>query len=365
MFVKNTYLTIKNDSIMKKQIALIFTITFIFCLSVFAQTKKQYIRLSAAFYNVENLFDTINQPDVIDEEFTPEGLNKWNTEKYNRKLENLSYVISQVGSKGGPEILGLAEVENRGVIEDLINMPLLKDKGYGIAHFDSPDRRGVDVGLIYVKDVFQLTESFPHPVILPNGYPTRDVLRASGYIDGELFHFLVAHWPSRSGGEAASMPKRMAAAKVMRDVSDSLLTINKDANIVLMGDFNDDPVSKSVKDGLKIKESPKNLKYNDLFTPMLKLYKEGVGTLAYRDVWNLFDILVVNGNLVGKDYSTFKIYTDPRTKNSAFVFNKEFLLQSDGPFKNYPYRTIVGGEYHGGYSDHFPVYMYLVKEVGN
>lgn len=343
---------------------LTLAITLVFCTSVTAQGKKQYVRLSVAFYNVENLFDTINQPNVNDEEFTPDGLNKWNTEKYNRKLENLSYVISQVGSKGGPTILGLSEIENRGVVEDLINMPLLKDQNYGIAHFDSPDRRGIDVGLIYVKDVFQLTESYPHPVILPNGYPTRDVLRATGYIDGELFHFLVAHWPSRSGGEAASMPKRMAAAKVMRHVSDSLLAENKDANVILMGDFNDDPVSKSIEEGLKIKSSPKKLKHNDLFSPMLKLYKEGVGTLAYRDVWNLFDIMVVNGNLVGNDYESFKIYKDPKTKNSAFVFNKEFLLQSDGPFKNYPYRTIVGGEYQGGYSDHFPVYLYLVKEIG-
>lgn len=348
---------------MKKQKLLTLALTLVFCLSAYAQNNKQYIRLSVGFYNVENLFDTINQPNVIDEEFTPDGLNKWNTEKYNKKLENLSYVISQVGAQGGPTIMGLAEIENRGVIQDLIDMPLLKDNEYGIAHFDSPDRRGIDVGLIYMKNVFQLTESFPHPVMLPTGYLTRDVLRATGYIDGELFHFLVAHWPSRSGGEAVSVPKRMAAAKVMRHVSDSLLAVNKDANVVLMGDFNDDPVSVSVKDGLKIKKSSKNLKYNDLFSPMLKLYKEGVGTLAYRDVWNLFDILIVNGNLLGNDYSKFKLYTDPKTKNSAFVFNKEFLLQSDGAFKNYPYRTIVGGEYQGGYSDHFPVYMYLVKEV--
>lgn len=348
---------------MKKLNYITLTLAFIFALSAYAQNNKQYIRLSVGFYNVENLFDTINQPDVIDEEFTPDGLNKWNTERYNQKLENLAYVISQVGSKGGPEILGLAEVENRGVVEDLINMPRLKDKGYGIAHFDSPDRRGVDVALIYAKNVFHLTESHPHPVILPSGYPTRDVLRASGYIDGELFHFLVAHWSSRSGGEAKSMPNRLASARVMRQVSDSLLAVNKDAKVVLMGDFNDDPVSKSVRDGLKIKGSTRNLKYDDLFTPMLKLYKEGVGTLAYRDVWNLFDILVVNGNLVGKDLETFKIYTDPKTKNSAYVFNKEFLLQRDGPYKNYPFRTIVGGEYQGGYSDHFPVYLYLVKEV--
>ena len=348
---------------MKKLNLLTLALAFVFCLSAYTQSNKQYIRLSVGFYNVENLFDTINQPNVIDEEFTPTGLNKWNTERYNQKLENLSYVISQVGAKGGPTILGLAEIENRGVIEDLINMPLLKDNGYDIAHFDSQDRRGIDVALIYIKDVFKITESYPHPVYLPNGYRTRDVLRASGFIDGELFHFLVAHWSSRSGGEAASMPNRMAAATVMRNVSDSLLAINKDAKVILMGDFNDDPVSKSLKDGLKIKEKPKNLKHNDLFTPMLKLYKEGVGTLAYRDVWNLFDIMVVNGNLVGNDYKTFKLYTDPKTKNSAFVFNKEFLLQSDGPFKNYPFRTIVGGEYQGGYSDHFPVYLYLVKEV--
>ena len=256
---------------MKKLNLLTLALSLVFCLSVHAQNKKQYLRLSVGFYNVENLFDTINDPRIRDEDFTPEGLNKWNTQKYNRKLEMLADVISQVGSTGGPEILGLSEVENRAVVQDLIDMPLLKDKGYEIAHFDSPDNRGVDVALIYVKNVFQLTESHPHPVILPSGYPTRDVLRASGYIDGELFHFLVAHWPSRSGGEAASMPNRMAAAKVMRHVTDSLLAINKEANVVLMGDFNDDPVSKSIKEGLQIKKSAKNLKYNERVSPMLKV----------------------------------------------------------------------------------------------
>ena len=209
----------------------------------------------------------------------------------------------------------------------------------------------------------QVCDKKAYPVILPDNDKTRDVLRVTGFIDGEKFHFLVGHWPSRSGGEAISLSKRMTAAKVMRHVADSLLDVDHSANVILMGDFNDDPVSRSVMEGLAVKKSPKRLHYNDLYTPMLRLYEEGIGTLAYRDVWNLFDIIVVNGNLLRNDYTRFKLYTDPKTKNSAFVFNKAFLRQSDGPYKNYPYRTIVGGEYQGGYSDHFPVYIYLVKEV--
>ncbi len=347
--------------IMKKTTIIIIFIAVAICF-LQAQSDKKYIRLTVGFYNLENLLDTIDQPGIHDSDFTPNGLNKWNTEKYQKKLENMSFVISQIGNTA-PSILGVTEIENRAVLEDLINMPLLKDKDYEIAHFDSPDERGIDVGLLYVKDVFLVYESKAHPVILPDGDKTRDILQVSGFIDGERFHIMVGHWPSRSGGEAASLNKRMIAANVMRHVTDSLLEIDKSANVILMGDFNDDPVSQSVKKGLKIKNSSDKLAYDDLFTPMLKLYKEGIGTLAYRDVWNLFDIIVVNGNLFRKDYQRFKIYTDPKTRNNAFVFNKEFLMQSDGTYKNYPFRTIVGGEYQGGYSDHFPVYIYLVKEV--
>ena len=347
---------------MKKLLPLLlFGILF---LSLAAQSKKQYIRLCVGFYNVENLFDTINQPGVIDEEFTPKGLNRWDIHKYNNKLANLSTVISQIGGNG-PAVLGVAEVENRGVLEDLIAQPLLRDKGYAVAHFDSPDARGVDVGLLYMKNVFSVTESKAHRVSIPEEphIRTRDILQVSGYIDGEKFHFLVGHWPSRSGGEAASIHRRMAAARVMRSVTDSLLQIDKDAHVILMGDFNDDPTSPSIREGLKAQYHDRNLKYDDLFTPMYKLYKDGIGTLAYRDVWSLFDIMLVNGNLLGNNYERFTLYKDPKSGNQAFIFNKPFLQQKEGPFKGYPLRTIVGGEYHGGYSDHFPVYIYLVKEV--
>ncbi len=344
---------------MKKTSLLLFV--FFFFLFFVSNAQKQYVRLTVGFYNLENLYDTIVSPDIHDEEFTPLGLNRWDSQKYNRKLENLSTVISQVGGNG-PAILGVSEIENRCVLQDLINMPLLKDKNYDIAHIDSPDERGVDVGLLYMKDVFDLTDVKAHFIALENDF-TRDILQVSGFIDGEKFHFLVGHWPSRSGGEAASMHKRMAAADVMRRVTDSLLAIDQSAKVILMGDFNDDPVSKSIREGLNIKRDANNLKYDDLFTPMLKLYREGIGTLAYRDVWNLFDIIVVNGNLFGNDLSQFRIYTDPRTKNNAFVFNRPFLLQQEGPFKGYPLRTIVGGQYQGGYSDHFPVYIHLIKEL--
>lgn len=326
--------------------------------------ERKYLKISVAFYNVENLFDTLHQEGVNDYEFTPDGTNRWSGKRYMAKLKNLSEAISQI-SGNGPAILGVSEIENRSVLEDLINMPALKDKNYDIVHYDSPDARGVDVGLIYQKHIFTVIESDTHPVILEEdpGFRTRDILQATGIIDGEIFHFMVAHWPSRSGGEKISEHKRMAAAKVMKKVSDSLLAKYPGSKVVMMGDLNDDPVNKSIRDGLGAKDKARNLADTDLFNPMHKMYKDGHGSLAYRDAWSLFDQMIVSGNLIGTDYSSFKLYQDPKTKNYAYVFNRPFLAQKEGKYKGYPWRTIVGGQFQGGYSDHFPVYLYLVKEV--
>ncbi|MDO4789491.1 MAG: endonuclease/exonuclease/phosphatase family protein [Porphyromonas sp.] len=329
--------------------------------------KKSGKYFSVAFYNLENLFDTINQPRVNDEEFTPNGKNKWDQKRYEQKLKNMSQAISYIGGMGGPDILGLAEIENRGVLEDLVKMPAIAEKGYDIVHYDSPDARGIDCALLYRKEMFRVVRSEIKPVVLPNEeyIKTRDMLHVEMLHEGETFHFIVGHWPSRSGGEQISLKRRMAAALVMREISDSIVAASPEAKVVLMGDFNDDPVSPSVVEGLRALPSVDELKQpSDLFSPMYALYKDGYGTLAYQDAWNLFDMLMVNKNAIFGTASApdgFTVYADPDKGYRAFIVNSSLLTEPSGLHKGYPHRTFVSGKYEGGYSDHFPVYLYFIK----
>lgn len=320
------------------------------------------VRIPVAFYNVENLFDAQKGPNN-DIDFTPEGANRWTPKKYHHKLRNLAQVIGEIAGDG-PAIIGLSEVENRGVLEDLVKESALAHQNYQIIHYDSPDFRGIDCALLYNPAIFKPESSGVVRVDLgENAYPTRDILFATGTIDNEIFHFLVGHWPSRSGGEAASAPRRMIAAKTMRGVSDSLLSVYPGSKVMMMGDFNDDPISPSVAKGLEVKSTPENLGEKDYYTPMLRLYNRGLGTLAYRDAWNLFDMIVVNGSLLGEDLGSFKLLKDKKTGDYGFIFKKDYLLQQTGRYKGYPRRTIQSGRFEGGYSDHFPVYVYITKKV--
>lgn len=339
----------------------IITALILFFLPAYPQGEKKVKVLTIAFYNIENLFDTIDQPDVDDAEFLPSGVNKWTPDRYMMKLDNMAEAISQVGSdvtKNAPVVLGLSEIENRSVIEDLINTEKLKPYHYEIAHYDSPDERGVDVGLIYQSEWFKMTSSKSFRLNIP-GEPeflTRDQLLVSGMMDGEEMHFIVNHWPSRRGGEKRSKPYRIAAARLCRSIVDSIIAQNADAKIFIMGDLNDDPVDISVKDALGTVWFEDQLTGKQLFNPMGDLYKKGIGSLAYRDSWNLFDQIIMTKAALKTDGSSYHFY-------KAKVFNKEFLIQQDGQFKGYPFRTYVGNTFMGGYSDHFPVYVYLVKEL--
>ena len=326
-----------------------------------AQQSTTPQRVTVAFYNLENLFDTIDQENN-DEEFLPEGSNRWTPERYQHKLRNMSHVISLIGGDG-PAIIGVAEIENRGVLEDLIAQDSLRDKHYDIVHYDSPDRRGIDCAILYQPEVYKVFASGARAVEIPNEpwIKTRDVVYASGLLDGEIVHVLVGHWPSRSGGEAVSLHRRMAAAQTMRSVADSLYTLFPGSKVIMMGDFNDDPISPSVRDGLGVQNHPEKTNPDDYYTPMLQLYNKGMGTLAYRDVWNLFDIIVVNGELIGSNPTTWQLYRNPETTDMAFIFKQPFMIQQSGQYKGYTLRTFVGGQWQGGYSDHFPVYVYLVK----
>jgi len=362
-------------------IALFLTIN-----SGFSQEKKFKIH-TIGFYNVENLFDTQDDPLIYDEEYTPS--NGWTQKNYEQKIENLAKVILEIGTDengmNGPTVLGVCEVENKGVLEDLIKHPLLRNRNYSIVHYDSPDKRGIDVGLLYQSKYFTPVSSSNIPLYIykdseKNGSPlyfkpengdeateedrktfyeenkriyTRDQLLVTGYLEGEEINFIVNHWPSRSGGEKKSSPNREAAGKLNRVIIDSLLQINPKAKIITMGDLNDDPTNISVKENVRTKAEKEELVANDMYNPMEKMFKQGVGTLGYRDAWNLFDQMIVSEPLVNTNYKEWTYW-------KAGVHNKPFMLQEDGRWKGYPKRNSNGVP---GYSDHFPVYVYLIKQV--
>ncbi|HPE86268.1 MAG: endonuclease/exonuclease/phosphatase family protein [Bacteroidales bacterium] len=325
----------------------------------FAQQEKQFKVACIAFYNLENLFDTINQEEVNDFEFTPEGPNRWISSRYLEKSDNMAKVIAAIAldiTPDGPAVLGVSEIENASVLEDLVANERIKARNYQIVHYDGPDRRGVDVGLLYNPKYFSVTHSQSRRLTV-GGMPdfrTRDQLVVSGLFDGEPMHFIVVHWPSRYGGEKRSQPLRIAAAQLSRSIIDSLLTLDPNAKIVLMGDYNDDPNNESVEKHLKATGKTR-LKDDQLYNPTAPLFKKGIGSLAYRDNWNLFDQHVITPAFLGDDYSTYKLY-------KAEVFNRPWLMQKEGAFKGYPYRTFSYGRYIGGYSDHLPTYLILIKE---
>ena len=347
---------------MKRKILLAFLIAILSLASYSQSKKKTYNIRTIAFYNVENLFDTINDPRKFDDDRTPTGKDKYTSKVYWDKIDKLSKVISEIGledAKTSPALIGVCEVENMAVLEDLVASDKLKDSYYGIAHFDSPDERGIDVALLYQKRYFKPISQSKHPLYLYDDGKrdyTRDQLLVSGLLDGELIHVIVNHWPSRSGGEAKSRPKRNAAAEVNKKIIDSLQKIDPAAKIITMGDLNDDPDSPSVKDILNAKEKKANVKRETgLYNPMADMHRRGMNTLAYRDGLNLFDQIIFTQPFLEDDYNSYRFY-------KAGIFNKRYLITESGQYKGYPFRSYSYNTYMGGYSDHFPVYIYLIKE---
>ncbi len=314
------------------------------------------------FYNLENFYDTINNPVVNDDEFLPDGPRHYNTAVYRDKVEKLATVISKMGkafSVDGPALLGVAEVENDTVLNDLVHHPLLLLRKYHFVHYDSRDLRGVDVALLYNPASFVVEESRKLEVHLPGGSKesvfTRDVLWVTGLLFGERVHIFINHWPSRLGGQSRSEPARLAAAKANREIIDSLLQKDEKGKIIVMGDLNDDPVNKSVTKGLAANGSLKDLKPGELFNPWLEKYKNGTGTLAYQDAWSLFDQIILSQGWLNKQQEGVFYY-------NAYVFNESFLSENIGKYKGYPMRTWDGLSYRGGYSDHFPTYIIVLKK---
>jgi len=361
----------------KKFVVILFVLSSMF--GAKAQ-EKQYKVHTVAFYNFENLFDTINNPN-IDEEWTPTGLQRWTSKKYSQKLENLSKVLMQIGTndqqKEAPTFIGCSEVENQGVLEDLIKQPNLIKIDYGIVHFDSPDRRGIDVGLLYQKKHFKPTSFINIPLIIyrdntnekdkkekendddktevgiNNRVYTRDILLVTGFLDGEEINIMVNHWPSRSGGEKKSSPFREAAGRLDRKIMDSIYKVNPEAKIICMGDLNDGTYNKSVKEGIGAKLKKSEVKQFGVYNPFEQMYKDGNASLFYRDAGDIFDQIMVSETLIKEDYSSFRYW-------KAGIYNKSFLIQTTGQYKGYPLRHSANDV---GYSDHFPVYVYLIKEV--
>ncbi|MBK8966131.1 MAG: endonuclease/exonuclease/phosphatase family protein [Saprospiraceae bacterium] len=330
-------------------------------LALFAQ-KNEYKVAAIGFYNLENLFDTLDSPTTNDADFLPNGRLLWNTEKYISKQANMAKIIQLLAVDKTPDgvaLLGVSEVENRKVLEDLVAQEAIKNRNYQIVHFDSPDERGIDVGLLYQPKYFTVTGARALPVHLFEADSsrdfTRDVLYVSGLFGGEPLHVLVNHWPSRSGGESASAWRRAEAAKVCRQVVDSLLAVNADAKIVIMGDLNDDPNNKSLTQVLRAVRNTSKQKADELYNPMYDFFQNGVGTLAYRDSWNLFDQLIVSKGFVKKKAGGWQYY-------KSVVFSRPWMFQEDGAFRGYPLRTFVGEIFLNGYSDHLPVYTLLLHK---
>ena len=345
---------------------LFLLILLIFIATVKAQnapTKKYAIR-TIAFYNLENLFDTINDLTKNDEASPIMELKGNRSKVYWDKIDKLASTIAQIGKEKAntsPAIIGVCEVENSAVLEDLIANKHLKEQRYGFVHYESPDKRGIDVALLYQHRYFK---PIFHQAFNPNIYRnnrkifTRDQLLVSGYLDDELLHIIVNHWPSRSGGEAKSRSLREKAAYQNTKIIAQIRSKDPKAKIVIMGDFNDDPINSSFKNVLKTKAKKTRVRALDIFNPYEGLFQRGFHTLGYRDNLNMFDQILISKPLLDtgeKEFSTYKMF-------KAKVFNKRFLTTRKGKYKGYPFRSFSFGNYRGGYSDHYPVYLYLIKE---
>lgn len=345
-----------------KQFSYLLLLLLITSNSIFGQ--KQYDIRTVAFYNLENLFDTENDTLINDEASPIMEIKEGREAIYEKKLNNMAKVISEIGiaeSKNSPVILGVSEVENRKVLEDLIHTEALKDRNYEIIHYDSPDLRGIDVAFLYQPAYFKPTHSETFELKLwdeeGKRIYTRDQLLVSGYLDDELVHIIVNHWPSRRGGEEKSRHKREKAAYLTTQIIAKVRENDPNAKIIIMGDLNDDPTNSSLKKVLKTKSKKAEVKEDDIYNPTEDMFRRGQNTLVYRDNINLFDQIMFTSHLLEtkRDYSSYKMY-------KVIIFNPQYLTTQSGKYKGYPHRSFAGPNFIDGYSDHYPVYMYLLRE---
>lgn len=328
-----------------------FHLVFVLALVVLFSCKQEKGTMTIAFYNVENLFDTADDPIKKDEEFTPEGSKKWDQKRYEKKLDDLAKVLSSIDSIKLPAIIGFCEVENRKVVEDLVQTGKLAKANYKIAHIESPDIRGIDVALAYQNKQFKFVSQEAIPINFEDApdYKTRDILHVTGELKGEDTHIFVNHWPSRIGGLEQSEPRRTFVASVLKTKVDEILAEDPSANIIIMGDMNDEPDNKSLFETLAAKSPGTN---SELINLMLPLDKENKGTYNYRNNWNMLDNLVVSKSLL--DEKGLDV-----VGKEGHIFRKEWMEFKNPKGDIYPDRTYGGPNYYGGISDHFPVYCVL------
>ncbi len=340
---------------MTKQIILIL---FIFSSSTLLFAQKENT-IAVGFYNLENYYDTINDPKVNDDEFTPDGANAYSGKVFIKKVDNLATGISQMGMDktiNGLSILGVAEIENADVLKVLCNHPKLKARNWKVVHFQGPDERGVDCGLLYNPALFKVIAATSLTVPVDSGdRPTRDVLYVVGNMDGETVHVFVNHWPSRRGGESATREKRKTAAGVSKHVIDSLMKLDPFTKVIDMGDLNDDPINASITEVLATKWKIEDVKKGGLYNPWTSFYKKGIGTTAYQDTWGIFDQIIISYGFLSKTAGRLQY-------KESEIFNKNFMVEKFGQYKGYPKRSYSNGVWNDGYSDHYPTIVYFTKK---
>lgn len=355
-----------------------FLIASLFCIllsgavSNAQKAKQNYV---IGFYNLENLFDIYDDPAKNDEQFLPEGSNKWTEAKYKHKQKNMAHVIAEMAKANGRwhTILGISEIENRLVIEDLLDQEELRPANYQIVHYDGPDRRGVDVALLYDPRNFKLLESRSIPFTFYDDgalkytldqkqkdyFRTRDILMVRGTIDGEMFAFFVTHLPSRVGGKGADL--RSGGARIIYQHARALMRMHKGIKIVVMGDMNDDPTDDSMAKWLHGKEYMDEMAALDFFNPYTSMLKAGFGSLCYQGTWCIYDQELVNYDLAHAPEGTLKLQPIGRNGYYGYIFKRPFMTTQKGQYKGYPFRTFSGGAFIGGYSDHYPTFIVVGK----
>lgn len=339
--------------------------------AVAARPEKSHV---IGFYNVENLFDTVHDEGKNDAQYLPDGQYGWNQEKYSCKLHNIATVIKAIADENGGRfhtVLGLAEVENDNVLRDLVAQEEIAEANYSFVHFESPDARGIDVALLYRPDQFKVLESKAIPYTFESeditfemspeamkDFVTRDILMVRGKLSGEMFAFFVCHFPSRLGGKGNDL--RCRAAEIVYAASRDLEREYPGIKIVVMGDMNDNPTDDSMTVYLHGRETPEQVAEGDFLSPFVRMLADGYGTLSYQGEWNIYDIILVNSNLVNPSRRGLRIRETP-AGYYGYVFKKPFMEQQEGKFKGTPFRTFSYGQFINGYSDHYPTYIVISK----
>jgi len=339
---------------------LYFYIFFLFySVTCYAQRNPADCRLKIVFYNCENFFDIYDDPVKNDNEFLPQSKKNWTAERYQTKVNNISRVICAIDSINLPDIVGLCEIENGKTLADLIKNQNLSRGAYKAVHFESSDDRGIDVALLFDSSAAKVLSARPVPVSF-SGVKLREILYAKTVVfNSDTLHIFVNHWKSRSGGIAETQSKRIMYASVLKKITDSLFLKNPNANIIIMGDLNDEPGDTSVFRELNAQGMVKNPQPQKLYNLFYDFYKAGQGSYYYGGdkKWNMMDQIILSGNLFSSQKNVLHY-----VPGSAEIFRRNWLLYQSPKSQMLPSKTYSGTMYHGGFSDHLPVTVSLVKK---